>query len=173
MLKNNLVLFFVCIFSIGVYAQKDIFDICRTGSLEEITKLYEADKTIINLKNEQGYSALTIACYNQNEKVVAFLADKVDSVNEDSKYGSPLMASVYKRNNNIVKILLNHGANVNYQDAKGVTAGHYAVMFKMYDIIESLKKANANFDLKNNKKESARDYAILYNDNKINELLNK
>ena len=170
--NNTIMLIFIMLLSFSSFSQNDVFEVCRTGSLEDITKLYNQDKTIINAKNEHGYSALTLACYNGNEDVVRFLVDKVETVNSDSKYGSPLMAAVYKRNKNITKLLIDHNVDVNFQDSKGVTAAHYAVMFKMYDIVALFVNSKADFDLKNNKGETAKDYAVLYKDKKLIDLLN-
>lgn len=156
----------------SAFAQSDIFEVSRNGSLAELKVLYNKDNTIINKKNEQGYTPLTLACYNGNLEVAAFLIKKVDNLDGNSNYGTPLMAAVYKGHQKIVEILLNNKANPNVQDSQGGTAMHYAVLFKNYEIIKLLTKTNADFNIKNNVEKSAIDFAISFKDKKLNELLN-
>ncbi|WP_290699871.1 ankyrin repeat domain-containing protein [Lacinutrix sp.] len=155
----------------SVFSQKEIFEVCRTGSLEDIAKLYEEDNTVINKINENGYSTLTLASYSENIEVVSFLVNKVKDINGNSDYGTPLMAATYKGNVEIVELLLNNNAITDLQDQKGETAAHLAVMFKKIEILKLLVEAKADFEIKNNNEKSPIDYAKLYNDNKINELL--
>ncbi|MDG1660073.1 MAG: ankyrin repeat domain-containing protein, partial [Winogradskyella sp.] len=54
---------------------------------------------------------------------------------------------------------------------QGVTAAHYAVLFKNYKIVEKLVNAKADFNIKNNVNKSAMDYAISHNDEKLNKIL--
>jgi len=81
------------------------------------------------------------------------------------------MAAAVKGYDNIVEILLNHDANPDITDNQGVTAAHYAVLFKNYKIVEKLVNAKADFNIKNNVNKSAMDYAISHNDEKLNEIL--
>lgn len=170
--KQTLLSAIVMLFCVSLFAQKNIFDVSRSGTIEEIQALYKETPNIINLVNENGYSPLVLACYNGNDAIVTFLADKVDNINGTTNYGSPLMAATVKGYIKIVNILLKHKADPNITDAKGVTAGHYAVMFRKYSIIEMLVEANADFNLKDDNGKSALDYAKNYNDEKINKLLN-
>lgn len=156
----------------SLFAQKNIFDVSRSGTVEEIQTLYKENPNIINSTNEAGYSPLVLACYSGNDSVVTFLVDKVENINGATNYGSPLMAATVKGYIKIANILLKHKANPNITDGKGITAGHYAVMFRKYSIIEMLVEANADFNLKDNNGKSALDYAKNYNDEKINKLLN-
>ncbi|RAJ16910.1 hypothetical protein LY08_00686 [Olleya aquimaris] len=158
--------------SLFSYAQTDIFEVSRNGTLEDIEAIYKQDQQSINKKNDQGYTPLTLACYNGNVAVANFLAGKVDDINGNSNYGTPLMAAVYKGYTKIVAILLQHDANPNIQDKQGGTAMHYAVLFKKYDIIKLLVDADADFNIKNNANKSALDFAISYKDETLNELLN-
>ena len=163
---------FLFLFSSLVFSQSDIFDISRNGTLEEIKAIYNQDKELVNSKNDQGYTPLTLACYKGNLEVAMFLVEKVSDINDNSNYGTPLMAAVYKGYDKIVAELLKHNANPNIQDSQGGTAMHYAVLFKKYEIIKLLLKAGADFNIQNNVKKSALDFAISYKDEKLNKLLN-
>ena len=154
-----------------LYAQKNIFDICRNGSIEEITILYNENPDIINKRNESGYSPLIIACYHGNETIVAFLVNLVNDINGSSDYGTPLMAAVVKGNINIVKLLLEKNADTNITDANGTNALHYATIFKLEDIAKLLVNAGAKIDIKDQHGKSPLDYAILNKNEEIIKIL--
>jgi len=162
---------FLMLFTFNLTAQNPVFEASRKGTVEEISKLYKANASVVNAVNADGYTPLTLACYYGNEDVVSFLVDKVDAINGTSKFGTPLMAAVVKGNKAIAQILLKYKADPNIKDDKGTTAAHYAVMFKNYDIIKLLVDAKANFEIKDQNDKSALDFAIMFNDDKINKLL--
>lgn len=153
-------------------AQDDIYEVCRSGSLEQIQAIYKQNKALIDTQNNKGYLPITLACYHGNTEVVEFLADKVKNIDGNSNYGTPLMAAVFKKDKNIVKILLDNNADPNIIDSNGTTAMHYATMFQNYDIVKLLIGAKADFTIKDNTGKSAIDFAIAYNDSVLKDLLN-
>lgn len=150
-----------------VTAQKNIFDVCRNGTLEELKTLYNENPESINIKNNNGYTPLILACYHGNEKVIPFLIEKVDDINGSCNFGTPLMAAVYKRNLNITRMLLNKKADPNIIDANGTTALHFASLFNEVEIAKLLIKAGAKPNLKDGNKKSAYDYAFINNNEKL------
>ena len=106
-------------------AQRDIYDISRGGNLQEIRQAYEDNSSIINESNSKGYLPLTLACYHGNYEVVSFLVDKVEDINANNNQGTALMAAVFKKDIDIVKLLLDNNADPNIADANGTTAMHY------------------------------------------------
>ena len=173
-LMKNKVLFIISflLYFGTIYGQKSIYDVCRKGTIEELKSIYQNDKNSINVKNKEGHLPITLACYHGNTAVVEFLADKVENIDGNSDYGTPLMAATFKGYNSIIAILLKHKANPNLTDKQGGTAMHYAVMFKNYEAIKLLKKANADFEILDINNKSALDYAKTLNDKKINKILN-
>lgn len=159
------ILFLLCVNL--VQAQQDIFDVARNGTVEEMKKLYTDTPEVIDQKNEYGYTPFLLACYNGNAAIVQYLVDKVADVNGVSKYGTPLMAAVYKRDEKIVSILLKHGVDVNKTDAKGTTALHYAMLFNNTSIAKKLINAGAKANLKDNTGKTAYDYAMNYKNEEI------
>jgi hypothetical protein len=153
------------------FGQNDVFEISRSGTLEEISELYNSNNAIINSNNESGYSPLTIACYNNNEAVVKFLIEKVEDPNVMSMFGTPLMAATFKGLDNIVEVLLLAKVDPDNADSNGTTAAHYAVMAKNYKIINLLLDFEADFYIKNNVGQSAFDMALSLDDEKLNNLL--
>ena len=172
MKKLTLYSLFIFFVTHSANAQENIFDACRSGNLETVKKLHSINPKAINDEELSGYSPIVLACYYGHEDIVSFLVKKVLDINNKTSYGSPLMAATVKGYDTIVDLLLAHNANPDITDEKGVTAAHYAVLFKNYSIVEKLIEANADFTIKNNVNKSAIDYAIGHNDEKLNKILN-
>ncbi|MDO5969806.1 ankyrin repeat domain-containing protein [Flavivirga aquimarina] len=143
-----------------LHAQKNIFDVSRNGTVEEVLRLYKENPDIINSVNDSGHSPLILACYHGNEAVVKFLIEKVKDINESNDYGTPLMAAVVKGNISITKLLLDKNVDVNISDIKGTTALHYACMYQNIEMVTLLINANANYNIKNNVGKTAMDFAV-------------
>lgn len=171
MAKNLLFVFFL--FALCGFSQQNIFDVARSGKLNDIKALMTINPDTINVKDKNGYDPLTLACYRGNTEVALFLAEHVKDVNGTSRFGTPLMAAVFKNYNSIVKALLNNKANVNTADANGTTALHYAVINGNEIIVKYLVDAKADISLKDKRGKTALDYAITSNEEAIIKILKK
>jgi ankyrin repeat protein len=179
-MKNNYqsfkLLYFVVFFtflSINSFSQeKSIFDIARNGSLAELKILVKQNPDIINRKNKEGYTPLTLSCYSGNNEVAKYLIENVKNINAKSGYGTPLMAAVVKNNTELTTLLIKKGVYINATDPNGTTALHYAVMFGLEEITKLLVTAKAKIDLKDNRGNSAIDYAKIKGNSNIIQLLN-
>jgi len=94
----------------------------------------------INLRDNRGYSALFYAIKDGNLDIVQFLLTKGIDVNDPK---SALLAA--GRNKiNILRILLNHGLNVNIHDDRGNTPLHAAARYGLEDAYNFLLGHGAN-----------------------------
>ena len=152
-------------------AQRDIYDIYRGGNLQVMRQENEDNSSIINESNSKGYLPHTLACYHGYYEAVSFLVYKVEDINANNNQVTALMAAVFKKDIELVKLLLDNNADPNIADANGTTAMHYATMFQNYDVISLLINAGADFTLKDNNGKTPIDFAKAYNDKKIYELL--
>lgn len=155
------------------YSQKNIFDVARSGTIEDVKRLMEINPDTINVVSKNGYLPLTLACYRGNNEVAIFLASHVKDIDGSSDYGTPLMAAVYKNKPVIVKHLLKLKANVNFADANGTTPLHYAIILRSEPIIKLLMEANADVIFKDNRGNNAIDYASMTQNESIIQLINK
>jgi ankyrin repeat protein len=155
------------------FSQANIFDIARSGSVEDVKALMKIDSDTINAVDANGYMPLTLACYKGNEDVALFLASNVIDINGNSDYGTPLMAAVYKNRPVIVERLLELKANPNLADANGTTPLHFAIIFRNEKIIKLLMDANADIDFKDHRGNNAKDYAAMTKNESILKLINK
>lgn len=152
-------------------AQKDIYDISRHGTLEELKTIYELNPDIINTKNDDGNTPLILACYYGNTEVASFLIEHVIDINIKTGQGTAIMAAIVNGNKDLVSQMLLKKPDLNLADINGTTALHYAILFKNKDIIRLLIEAGAKHNIKDNYGKSVMDYAIINNDPEIINLL--
>lgn len=170
-MTSQRIAFLLLFMSISGIAQENkanqIFDIARKGTLHELKELLQSYPLAIDMPNDAGYNALTLACYNSNNEVAKYIVEQTKNINANNGYGTALMAATVKGNIELVEYLIQHNADMNISDANGKTALHYAVVFNSYEIVEFLIKAGAKFDLKDNRGNTAKDYAKLKSNKKI------
>lgn len=155
------------------FSQESIFDIARSGTVEDVKELMKINSDTINAIDSNGYVPLTLACYKGDKDVALFLASNVQDIDGNSNYGTPLMAAVYKNRPIIVEHLLKLKANPNLADANGTTPLHYAIIFRNEKIIKLLIDAKADVDFKDHRGNNAKDYATMTNNESIIKLINK
>lgn len=159
--------------ALSSYAQEatNIFDVARSGTLNEATVLVKKNPKIVNAINDAGYSPLILACYRGNNEVAQFLIENGADINYNNAMGTALMAAVVKNNIQIVNLLIDKNVNIELKDGNGTTAIIYAAMFKNHEIAKVLIKAKANYETKDNRGNSALDYAILADDDQLIQIL--
>ncbi|OYU84593.1 MAG: hypothetical protein CFE24_06025 [Flavobacterium sp. BFFFF2] len=157
---------------LGSFAQsKSVFDIARTGTLQEIQEIFKTNPALVNDINEQKSSPLILACYRGNIDVALFLMDHIKDINYNSGMGTALMAAVVKGNIELVKMLIDKKAKLDETDSQGKTALMYAVQFKNTDIISLLLAQHASKSLVDKEGKTAFEYAAFSGDQKIINLL--
>jgi ankyrin repeat protein len=152
---------------------KDVFDIARSGTVEEMKVLVQQNKDTINVLNQSGFSPLILACYRGNTAVAEYLAKNAKDVNYNSSNGTALAAAAVKGNAGLVKVLLENKANPNIADAAGMTPLLYAAQFENKDIIVLLLKYKADKKLADKEGRSAMDYAAFTKNQEIIDLLKR
>ncbi|MBA6151284.1 ankyrin repeat domain-containing protein [Gelidibacter maritimus] len=155
------------------HSQKSVFEVARSGSVNEIKALMAINADTINAVEDSGYLPLTLACYNGNNEVALFLVNHVKDINGNSKMGTPLMAAVYKNDELVVQALLAMNVNPNIADANGTTALHYAIMSRNEAIVKLLIDANADVAFTDKRGNSALDYGKMTQNQNIINLLKK
>lgn len=155
--------------SLGMYSQKSIFEVARSGSVSEVMALMGINADTINGIEDSGYMPLTLACYNGNKEVALYLLKHVKHINGSGKMGTPLMAAVFKNELLLVETLLAMKADPNIPDANGTTALHYAIFNRNEAVIKLLIEAHADVSFKDKRGNSALDYGnMTQNENIIN-----
>jgi ankyrin repeat protein len=165
------VMFFV--FSANLFSQTNVFDIARSGTVEDLKILVHKNPEIINTKNENGFTPLILACYKGNVAVANFLIENSKTIDISSDMGTPLMAATYKGQVELVQLLLEHKANPNIADSNGTTPLIYAAMFDNTNIMSLLLKYKADKTHKDKDGKTAFEFAAFSgNQEIINQLKN-
>ena len=172
MLKKHLLSILILLY-VSAFAQETptVFEVARSGTLIQVTALFQENPKVVNAINEAGFSPLILACYRGNTEVAQFLIENGANLNFSTSMGTALMAAVVKNNSAIVKFLIQNKADIEQKDSNGVTALIYASMFKNHEITKVLMEANAKYETKDNRGKSALDYAILADDDQLIQLL--
>ncbi len=155
------------------HSQKNIFEVARSGSVNDVKALMAINADTINTVENSGYLPLILACYNGNREVAVFLIERVKDINGTSKMGTPLMAAVFKDDVAIVEALLAMNADPNIADANGTSALHYAILNRNEAVIKLLLDANADVSFKDKRGNSALDYGKMTQNQIIINLLKR
>ena len=106
------------------------------------------NKKILDVLKELGFE------YDEND-------NKVDLEVRNEGGFTPLMVAAIRKNSYAIKVLLEHGANINAEDKDGMTALMYAARYNSANEIGILLKFRARTYIGNGK--SACMFAVLYN----------
>lgn len=150
---------------------KDVFDVARSGTVDEMAALMQLKKDTINAVNQSGFSPLILAVYRGNTPVAEYLTKNVKNINYNSPNGTALAAAAVKGNTAMVKLLLENKANPDLADAMGMTPLLYSSQFENKEIILLLLKYKANKKLANGEGKTAMDYAVFNKNQEIIDLL--
>jgi ankyrin repeat protein len=150
-----------------MWSQRNIYDVARNGSINDVMVLMKINKDTINMPNEMGYLPLTLACYSGNDEVAIYLIDKTNNLDFNSSYGTALAAAVFKNRVEVAEKLLIAGANPNLGDSNGTTPLHFAVMSQNEKLVALLIKNKADKFKMDKKGKSPLDYALMLKNKNI------
>jgi ankyrin repeat protein len=126
----------------GEYGRTLLHAAAYSGNLEVVQRLIEYHPTYINARDEGGFTPLLIASEGSN-----------------SKDGS------------VLRLLLEHGADINVQNQDGKTPLHEALTYGALEVVRLLLKHGADVEAKDNYGKTALQVAAEYGHNKVVELL--
>ena len=157
--------YFVFMVSVIAHAQvkeksKDVFDIARSGTIEEIKALTAKKADTVNSVNMMGFTPLILACYKGNNDVAVYLIGKVKNIDFNSSNGTALAAAVVKGNVYLTKVLLENKANPNIADANGLTPLIYAIQFKNRALVQLLLDYKADKSFADSSGKKPFEYAV-------------
>ena len=117
-MKRLIVVLIGCFVFSSLAYSKDIFDIAKNGTPDEIESAVKAGADV-NARDKHGLTPLMMAAEtNTNPDVITVLVNSGADVNARDKYGrTPLMeAALGNKNPDVITMLLNSGADVNARD---------------------------------------------------------
>ena len=146
-----------------------------------ITELLIEKGADIEAKDDDGINALVYASTYNNEEMVKFLLEKGADANTVCEIENehidisptPLMNAAYRGNTNIINMLLENGADINYTTDYGMTALMYAASFNQFEAAKILLENNADTSVTDEYGRTALDLAKSEDYKDIVELLEK
>ena len=129
----------------------DLFEATASGKVDLLENHLNANAEQINDYASDGFTPLGLACFFGQKETVDFLLKKGADVNKISNNPmklAPLHSAVAAQQIEIVKMLIEQGANVNAQQMKGVTALHSAAHNGLKDIVQFLLENGADTQIK-------------------------
>jgi len=170
-MKKYLIIILISIFGLSFSQTKNVFDIARSGTLDEMKTLVSQNPDIINSKNERGFTPLILACYRGNTEVAKYLIDNVKDLNYLSQEGTALSSLCINYNKELVEKILAKNADPNIQDSFGNTPLLWAVKRNNLELVSILLKNKADINMNDSMGVSAFEYALKSNNNELINLL--
>lgn len=142
--------------------QHDVRVTCACLLMSHKASCKEVERIIESYKNRYPESvqslidaALIYAVSFENIELIKFLLGKQQGANPSSFNAIGLVPLVLTNNETILKILREHGAKINYQNSKGMTALMIACIANQPCIAQQLIEQKANLNKKNAHKDTA------------------
>jgi ankyrin repeat protein len=153
----------------------DIFEAAALPDAEvRGEELLRDDPDLARAWSSDGFTPLHLASFFGRAKMAAILLDRgaePNAVSLNPMAVQPLHSGAAAHDTAIIRMLLDHGADVNARQAGGWTALHAAAMFGDAPLAELLLSSGAMADLPNDQGKTALDLAVEKGHTQVAELL--
>ena len=128
-----------------------LFEACVVGSLERVRFLLAGDPGLVNAFSADGFQPLGLAAFFNQPQVVPVLLENGAAVNTPSRNAQkvpPLNSACASGSLEIVRMLLDHGADPNLRQAGGFVPLHSAAQNGLVALIELLLEHGTEINLR-------------------------
>ena len=132
-------------------AKLDVFEASATGNLERVRELVKENAQLVNSFAADGFFPLGLAAFFGHRTIVEFLLKNGAEVNTAARNAQKVTAlhgAVARRDVEIVKMLLDRGANANAKQERGFVPLHDAAASGNLALVQLLVKHGARMDAK-------------------------
>src|SRR6266852_8353165 len=143
-------------------AKPDVFEASTLGDLETVRKFVSGDRALVNAFAADGFYPLGLAAFFGHRAIVEFLLKNganVATAARNAQKVTALHGAVARRDAEIVKMLLEAGADPNARQESGFVPLHDAAANGHAALVELLLKYGANADAKTDDGKTAGDMA--------------
>jgi uncharacterized protein len=126
---------------------QDLADAAAAGDAETVGHLIAEDPALVREYTDEGWTALHLAA---TPEIAAMLLDAGADINAHNRHkfagpgNSPLSAAVYQDRREVVRLLIERGADVNQGDNAGFTPLHLAATLGYSEVARVLLDAGAD-----------------------------
>lgn len=160
-------------------AELNLYEAATVGNTALIKEILSEAPKLINSHSFDGYTPLGLAAHFGQEEAATYLLDSGADINLKGKDGklnnTALHASIAGNHINIVRLLLNHGADIDSQCEgeirRGFTPLHVAVHFNRLQIANLLIENGANLSITNSESLTPYEYALLKGSTEIADII--
>ena len=161
----------------GKFGETRLHTACRNGQFERVKHLVELGADVNILSQIREYTPLYYSLFNGFLNISAFLISKGADVNKNiGKCKKHLIFEIIDSGYNSlksIKLLLDHGADINSKDPFGKTILMKAILSKREKMIDLLLLYNLDLNLRDNLGNTALMHSIISNSNLDNSILKK
>lgn len=144
----------ICFFTPILKANAEpIHDAASSGDLQAVKLLLTEDFSLLEKKDPNGFTPLLSACVAKKTEIAEYLIKQGANVNVKTPYGfTPLLFACngLTLDNNLIKLLLLNGADVNAHLDRGLSAMHWIGITDNLEAARLLIDHGANLDVKDN-----------------------
>lgn len=154
----------------------DIFEASVLGDLARVRALLDEQPGLANAFAPDGFQPLGLACFFGQVDIAVYLLSmgaEVNSASQNSMRVMPLHSSVARKDMNITRILLSHGADVNAVQTDEFTPLHEAAQNGQLEMVKLLIQFGADPDMITSDGKSALDLAIEYKNSEVASFLSE
>ncbi|UCE40251.1 MAG: ankyrin repeat domain-containing protein [Candidatus Aminicenantes bacterium] len=153
---------------------ESIVEVAKNGDLKTVKAILDKNPSLLNIKNQNGYTALHWACMRAHWNIVRYLVEKGADLNVvGGDGGTQINWAVHHDNVEIIKLLLANGAKLNSQNQWGMTELHTAIWRGNINVVRFLLDHGSDPDIKTKEGWTAMHYAYRSGHDNIIEMLKK
>ena len=163
-LKHCCVAFVLAFASVSVAAADPVHDAARKGDVNKLKELVAADPAVVSSTDKMGKTALHIAAASNQLDAATFLIEHGVDLNAKDKNGGFTaldMALSSAHYIDMVRLLIERGANVNTASSQGITPLDEAAMRGQKDAIELLVAKGADLNARDVKRNTPLLWALM------------
>lgn len=155
-------------------SELDIFEASALGHLEQLKRLLSGEPYLVDSYSPDGFTALALAAYLGQKESAEYLLEKradLNAIANNETGYTPLTGAVSQNHNEIAKILVKKGAQVNHSYEGGFTPLMHAAYAGNVELVSFLLQNGADPKAKNGEGKTPLTFALEKNDSQIIELL--
>lgn len=155
-------------------AKPDVFEASALGNLEKVQRLVNSDRAFVNAFATDGFYPLGLAAYFGHPSIVEFLLKngaEVKLAARNTQKVTALHAGASRGGAEIVKMLLDAGADPNVKQERGFVPLHSAAANGNAAVVELLLKYGARADAKADDGKTPTDMAMAQGHKDLAEML--